>query len=109
MNTWMSWNKTRTVGLVQNLDDSGPPWLGHRPLRGAPGESGLVTKTCYSASALYERRRAPSRLVTDVPRYKRDNYSPLFQQMVSLSGQASQQCHPSVPLGLQHFTQSPSS
>jgi hypothetical protein len=31
MNTWIRCNKTKTVGLVQNLDDlddSGPPWLG---------------------------------------------------------------------------------
>jgi hypothetical protein len=27
LNTWIRWNKTHTVGLVQNLDDSGPPWL----------------------------------------------------------------------------------
>jgi hypothetical protein len=28
MNTWIRWNKTRTAGLVQNLDEHGPPWLG---------------------------------------------------------------------------------
>jgi hypothetical protein len=48
MNTWIHWNKTHTVGLVQNLDDSGPPWLGsirHEEL----------LDRYMATSALYER------------------------------------------------------
>jgi hypothetical protein len=27
MNTWIRWNKTHTVGSVQNLDESGPRFI----------------------------------------------------------------------------------
>jgi hypothetical protein len=48
MNTRIRWNKTHTVGLVQNLDDSGPPRLGS--IRHAE-----LLDSYMATSALYER------------------------------------------------------
>jgi hypothetical protein len=48
MNAWNRWNNKHTVGLVQNLDELGPPWLGsirHEEL----------VDHYMATSALYER------------------------------------------------------